>query len=124
LARQTVVGALTNPAYATWYLERKGRKEFSGGNEPRDINVQVNVVNFAGASAIIDRMNPDGTLKQELIPNDTHMPDEKHIVTQEDLDANPALTEQGVKVGDEIELPGENAEVPADVPAPTEGQPA
>lgn len=29
---------------------------------------------------------------------------DKHIVTQEDLDNNPELVEQGVKLGDEIEL--------------------
>lgn len=29
---------------------------------------------------------------------------EKRIVTQEDLDNEPALVEEGVKVGDEIEL--------------------
>lgn len=29
----------------------------------------------------------------------------KHVITQEDLDANPALVEEGVKVGDEVELP-------------------
>jgi plastocyanin len=29
----------------------------------------------------------------------------KHIVTEEDLVSNPALAEQGVKVGDEIEIP-------------------
>lgn len=29
---------------------------------------------------------------------------EKRTVTQEDLDLNPELVEQGVKVGDEIEL--------------------
>lgn len=30
----------------------------------------------------------------------------KHIVTQEDLDANPELGENGVIVGDEIDIPG------------------
>lgn len=28
----------------------------------------------------------------------------KHIVTQEDLDLNPELVEEGVEVGDEIDL--------------------
>lgn len=32
----------------------------------------------------------------------------KRILTQEDLDNNPALAEQGCKVGDEIEIPEEN----------------
>lgn len=31
----------------------------------------------------------------------------KHIVTQTDLDNNPSLTEQGVQLGDEIELPAD-----------------
>jgi hypothetical protein len=29
----------------------------------------------------------------------------KKVVTQEDLDLNPALVEQGIEVGDEIEIP-------------------
>ena len=29
----------------------------------------------------------------------------KHIVTQEDLELNPELMEEGVEVGDEIDLP-------------------
>lgn len=29
----------------------------------------------------------------------------KHIVTQEELDLNPELAEEGVQVGDEIDLP-------------------
>lgn len=32
----------------------------------------------------------------------------KRILTQEDLDNNPELAEQGLKVGDEIEIPEEN----------------
>lgn len=30
---------------------------------------------------------------------------EKHVITQEDLDANPSLAEEEVKIGDEIDLP-------------------
>jgi hypothetical protein len=33
---------------------------------------------------------------------------EKRKVTQEDLDNNPELKEQGIKVGDEIEIPDTN----------------
>lgn len=32
----------------------------------------------------------------------------KRILTQEDLDNNPELAENGCKVGDEIEIPDEN----------------
>jgi len=32
-ARQTVYTALKNPQYATWYLERKAKKEFSSRQE-------------------------------------------------------------------------------------------
>lgn len=35
---------------------------------------------------------------------------EKRIVTQDDLDMNPDLIEQGVQVGDEIEVPVEDSE--------------
>ena len=34
----------------------------------------------------------------------------KHIVTQKDLDGNPSLGAQGVKVGDEIEIPIDETE--------------
>lgn len=34
----------------------------------------------------------------------------KRILTQEDLDNNPELVEQGLQVGDEIEIPEENTE--------------
>ena len=30
---------------------------------------------------------------------------QKHILTQEDLDANPELAEQGLEVGDEVDFP-------------------
>lgn len=40
------------------------------------------------------------------IKNHNTMP--KRILTQEDLDNNPELAEQGCKVGDEIEIPEEN----------------
>jgi hypothetical protein len=30
-----------------------------------------------------------------------------HTITQEDIDANPELTEQGLKVGDEVIIPSE-----------------
>lgn len=33
-----------------------------------------------------------------------------HTITQEDIDANPELTEQGIKVGDEVLLPSQEAE--------------
>lgn len=32
----------------------------------------------------------------------------KKILTQEDLDQNPSLVELGVKVGDEIDVPGDS----------------
>lgn len=39
----------------------------------------------------------------ETAPED----DNKHELTQEDLDANPDLLAQGLKVGDKVELPAE-----------------
>jgi len=39
-----------------------------------------------------------------------HLSAPKHVVTQDDLDANPALVEEGVKVGDEIDLPNPEEE--------------
>jgi hypothetical protein len=35
---------------------------------------------------------------------------QKRKLTQEDLDNNPELAEQGLKVGEEIEIPEENTE--------------
>ena len=35
---------------------------------------------------------------------------QKRKLTQEDLDNNPELVEQGLQVGDEIEIPEENTE--------------
>jgi hypothetical protein len=37
--------------------------------------------------------------------NPQQQPTQKHIVTQEDLDANPELIEAGVNVGDEVLIP-------------------
>ena len=39
------------------------------------------------------------------ITNPQQQPTQKHIVTQEDLDANPELIEAGVNVGDEVLIP-------------------
>jgi len=36
-----------------------------------------------------------------------------HTITQEDLDENPDLAGQGLKVGDEVLIPAENKETPA-----------
>lgn len=41
----------------------------------------------------------------EAKPEGSEKSTTKHIVTQEDLDANPELVEKGVQVGDEIEIP-------------------
>jgi hypothetical protein len=42
---------------------------------------------------------------------------QKRILTQEDLDNNPELAEQGCKPGDEIEIPEETTETNAVDPA-------
>lgn len=39
--------------------------------------------------------------------NPQQQPTQKHIVTQEDLDANPELIEAGVQVGDEVLIPAQ-----------------
>ena len=66
-------------------------------------------------SPVVAGANPD----TEMISAKSEKKDAEegtpHIVTQEDLDANPELVGQGVKVGDEITLPAEQS------PAPTEG---
>lgn len=51
----------------------------------------------------------------------------KHILTQEDLDNNPEFVEQGLKVGDEIDIPenedGEGDEAAAKGAPKPEGDP-
>lgn len=108
-------------------------KKLEGDGVPQTL-VQVNILNYSGATEMIDKLNPDGTLKEVIISNDNNMSDPiKHNVTQEDLDANPVLVEQGVKLGDEIELPYEGvtiavegSEIPAEEKAEkaTESEPA
>lgn len=43
-----------------------------------------------------------------------------HIITQEDIDANPELKEAGVEVGDEVLIPASESEMPMDAPAPSD----
>jgi len=47
--------------------------------------------------------------------NPQQQPTQKHIVTQEDLDANPELVEAGVEVGDDVIIP--NQEGPEEAPS-------
>jgi hypothetical protein len=52
LARQTVIKAIDNPEYATWYLERKRKKEFSARQELTGEDgspLQVNVISYKDA---------------------------------------------------------------------------
>lgn len=49
------------------------------------------------------------------------MTDEKKVITQEDLDANPELVEQGLSVGDDF--PAENAAPDEASAATADGEP-
>lgn len=42
-----------------------------------------------------------------------------HIVTQDDLDANPELVEAGVQVGDEVLIPSQPLAMPTESSAPS-----
>jgi len=56
---------------------------------------------LVGANSETELISVKG-LEKEIEVEEETVP---RIVTQEDLDANPSLVEQGVQVGDEIELP-------------------
>lgn len=47
----------------------------------------------------------------------------KKILTQEDLDQNPELVEQGLKVGDEIEIPSPETNADANTETNEGGEP-
>lgn len=52
------------------------------------------------------------------ITNPQQPPTQKHIVTQEDLDANPELVEAGVQVGDEVLIPVQEDVLDTEAPSP------
>ena len=45
------------------------------------------------------------------LTNPQSAPTQPHIVTQEDLDANPELVEAGVEVGDEVLIPAQPSQM-------------
>jgi hypothetical protein len=44
-------------------------------------------------------------------PSKRDSPTTKHVVTEEDMKNNPELSEYGVKVGDEIDLPTDDGDI-------------
>lgn len=52
-----------------------------------------------------DELKALSFIGQVLNPKQENL--ENHIVTQEDVDANPDLKENGIKAGDEIRIPAE-----------------
>lgn len=49
----------------------------------------------------------DASRAPQVIPQDPEDGNTHHTITQEDLDNNPELAEEGVKVGDEILIPSQ-----------------
>lgn len=73
---------------------------------------------LVGANSETELLSVKGVKAEDLDDGTT-----PHVVTQEDLDNNPALVEAGVAVGDTIGLPKEDAPAPAEEPKP-ENEPA
>lgn len=89
-----------------------GMYEYSGPDpepaEHDDINETIERLNRS------DGINGDKNMGQEQVEApESDKPDENgvdidHVISQEDLDNNPMLVEEGVKVGDVVKIPKEN----------------
>lgn len=65
-------------------------------------------------AAMQEGVGPKGT--------ETALPKKQHTVTQEDLDANPDMVEQDIKVGDVIQVPLDYQTATKGAPTEDEGQ--
>jgi hypothetical protein len=83
--------------------------------EAKNIGVEyLQLVDAQGAEKTDQEVTTDEVKADEEVKNDTETGQEtsendqskttKHIVTEEDLKNNPELAEEGVKVGDEIDV--------------------
>jgi len=81
--------------------------------QAEDNTAQDNLTKAIGS--VLNKVVSDS--KMVLVNDETVI---KHIVTQEDLDANPELVEDGVNVGDEIDVPGAETVDNATVKSPLE----
>jgi len=84
--------------------------------EFKKIQLEVQELDTKIAMARAEYMKAMYTIAQISAPQDNL---KQHTITQEDLDANPELSEQGFKVGDVVGV-GEDA--PVETPAPSKSR--
>jgi len=71
--------------------------------EVKTLQVQVQELNAKLATFRAEELKALSFIAQITNPQETKQ--QKHIITQEDIDANPELVEAGVSVGDEVMIP-------------------
>jgi len=78
--------------------------------EVKTVQLQLQELNTKLATYRADELKALSFIAQITNPQQTPPPDAvPHTVTQEDMDKNPELVEQGVKVGDEVMIAKETA---------------
>ena len=80
--------------------------------EVKKLQVDLQELNAKLASYKAEELKALGFISQMTNPQDQ----QKHIITQEDLDNNPELVEAGLSIGDEVMIPmtpGEAVSKPA-----------
>lgn len=73
--------------------------------EVTKLRAELQELNTRIATGRADELKALSFIGQVLNPKQEDL--ENHIVTQEDVDSNPDLKENGIKAGDEIRIPGE-----------------
>jgi hypothetical protein len=75
--------------------------------EVKKVQLELQELNAKLATYRADELKALAFIAQ--ITNPQNPPTQQHIVTQEDLDANPELVEAGVQVGDEVLIPAQES---------------
>jgi hypothetical protein len=81
-------------------------KFFQEQIDVKKLQVQLQELNATMATARAEELKALSFIAQMTNPSTGQPQDtQKHVVTQEDLDANPELVEAGVEVGQEVLIP-------------------
>ena len=91
-------------------------KFFQEQIDVKKVQFELQELNTKLAVARAEELKALGFIGQMTIPQ-APQNTQPHIITQEDIDANPELVEAGVKVGDEILIPA-GAEMPSSEETP------
>lgn len=84
-------------------------KFFQEQIDVKKLQVELQELNAAMATARAEELKALSFIAQMTNPETGNPQDtKKHVVTQEDLDANPELVEAGVQVGQEVLVPSGN----------------